>query len=127
MWWRPWWMPVSWLGGCWGGGHLPPESKKSGGANVFVQARSTLDLHSDVACRVFHTGCKVQVSIIVVISLAISLPKSSPSSLSNSQPPSMIIMATIIASIILTIKIKITIASNHGHRQTQCCLRRFSG
>ena len=22
-WWRPWWMPVSWPGGCWGGGGSP--------------------------------------------------------------------------------------------------------
>ena len=43
----------------------------------YVQARSTLGLHSDVACRMFHTGCKVQVSILIIN----SLPQSSKSPL----------------------------------------------
>ena len=34
-WWRPWWMPVSSPGGCWGGGESPKSHLKVRGSKCF--------------------------------------------------------------------------------------------
>ena len=59
--WRPWWMPVSWLGECLdeGENQLLIEFEE---ILFFSQARSTSGFHTHVARWLFHQGLKVQVA-----------------------------------------------------------------